>query len=394
MLSTPCTPRETLLIVATDVALAEGSSKKAVPTAPDLIGFDHVEWWVGNARHAAHFFAAGFGFTVVAYAGPETGRQDRTSYVLTQGDIRFVVTSALDDASDVADHVRRHGDGVRVIAYRVADAAGAYDRVVARGATGVYEPTTLSDDGGPAVIATVAAYGDTVHTLVERNDYSGAFLPGFERADLPVAVGAPVGLTGYDHVVANVEDGRLSKWVEWYERVWGFGQLQHFDENAITTEYSALRSTVVWNRDRVVQPINEPAEGRRKSQIEEYLDYYGSPGVQHLALRTDDIVATVRALRERGIRLLHVPPEYYDEAPTRMAGLPVALPWEQLAELGILVDRDDRGYLLQVFTEPVASRPTAFIEIIQRQGARGFGEGNFKALFTSIEAEQARRGNL
>jgi 4-hydroxyphenylpyruvate dioxygenase len=390
--------------VAPDVVVAKGPGNRAVPPAPDLPapdlpapdlrGFDHVEWWVGNARHAAHFFAAGFGFTVVAYAGPETGWADRTSYVLLQGDIRFVVTSPLGDASDIADHVRRHGDGVRVIAYRVADTAEAHARVVARGAVNVREPTTLSDDNGQAVVATVQAYGDTVHTMVERHDYRGDFLPGYEPADLSVAIGAPVGLTRYDHVVANVEDGRLREWVEWYERVWGLGQLQHFDADAITTEFSALRSTVVWNGDRVVQPINEPAEGLRKSQIDEYLDYYGSPGVQHLALRTDDIVATVRALRERGIRLLHVPSEYYDEAPARMAGLGVELPWPELAELGILVDRDDHGYLLQVFTEPVASRPTAFIEIIQRQGARGFGEGNFKALFMSIEAEQARRGNL
>ncbi len=223
---------------------------------------------------------------------------------------------------------------------------------------------------------------------------TGVFLPGFEAASIPFALGADVGLTRYDHIVANVEDGRLSEWVDWYARVWGLGELQHFDENAISTEFSALRSTVVWNGDRVVQPINEPAEGRRKSQIAEYLDYYDSPGVQHLALRTNDIVATVGTLRERGIRLLHVPADYYDAAPARMAGLDVDLPWEQLAELGILVDRDDEGYLLQVFTETVASRPTAFIEIIQREGARGFGEGNFKALFQSIEAEQARRGNL
>ena len=255
-------------------------------------------------------------------------------------------------------------------------------------------PTESRDDHGAAVIATIAAYGDTVHALVERDAYDGVFLPGFEAASVPFALGSAVGLTRYDHIVANVEDGRLAEWVDWYARVWGLGELQHFDENAISTEFSALRSTVVWNGDRVVQPINEPAEGRRKSQIAEYLDYYDSPGVQHLALRTDDIVATVSALRDRGIRLLHVPADYYDAAPARMAGLDVDLPWEQLAELGILVDRDDEGYLLQVFTETVASRPTAFIEIIQREGARGFGEGNFKALFQSIEAEQARRGNL
>lgn len=362
--------------------------------APDLLGFDHVEWWVGNARHAAHFFAAGFGFEVVAYAGPETGRRDRQSYALRQGEITFVVTSPLDDASELAAHVARHGDGVRSVAYRVTDARESHRRAVDRGGRSVGEPSTTRDEHGEVVLSAVAAYGDTVHTLVERGGYAGPFLPGYEAASLPLRVGDPVGLTRYDHVVANVEEGRLAEWVGWYARVWGMGELQHFTEDDISTEYSALRSTVVWDERRVVQPINEPAAGRRRSQIAEYLDYYGGPGVQHVALRTDDIVATVAALRDRGIRTLRVPPTYYEEAPARMAGLDADLPWERLAELGILVDRDPRGYLLQVFTENVASRPTAFLEIIQREGARGFGEGNFKALFTSIEAEQARRGNL
>jgi 4-hydroxyphenylpyruvate dioxygenase len=369
-------------------------SSAALGPAPELLGFDHVEWWVGNARHAAHFFATGFGFTVEAYAGPETGRRDRISYVCTQGDIRFVVTSALHPDSPIADHVQRHGDGVRVVAYRVADAREAHARAIARGGENVESPHVDRDDDGAVTLATVAAYGDTVHMLVERDAYRGAFLPGYEPATFPIDIGAPVGLTAYDHIVANVEDGRLIDWVDWYARVWGLDELQHFDERAISTEFSALRSTVVWNGGRVVQPINEPADGRRKSQIAEYLEYYGSPGVQHLALRTDDIVTTVGALRARGIRTLHVPDDYYEEAPKRMAGIDAALPWEQLAELGILVDRDEQGYLLQVFTENVAGRPTAFIEIIQREGARGFGEGNFKALFMSIEAEQARRGNL
>ena len=283
--------------------------------APDLLGFDHVEWWVGNARHTAQFFVSGFGFEVTAYAGPETGRRDRISYVLTQGEIRFVVTSVLDGTTDIAEHVRRHGDGVRVVAYRVADAREAHARAVARGGVSLESPTESRDDHGAAVIATIAAYGDTVHALVERDAYHGVFLPGFEAASVPFALGSAVGLTRFDHIVANVEDGRLAEWVDWYARVWGLGELQHFDENAISTEFSALRSTVVWNGDRVVQPINEPAEGRRKSQIAEYLDYYDSPGVQHLALRTEDIVATVSALRERGIRLLHVPADYYDAAP-------------------------------------------------------------------------------
>ena len=363
--------------------------------APELLGFDHVEWWVGNARHTAQFFSSGFGFTVEAYAGPETGARDRISYALAQGDIRFVVTSALDGSSDIADHVRRHGDGVRVVAYRVADAREAHARAVAAGASARRSPARVPRHA--------RRRGDRCDPDVRRH---GARARGTRRAttasSFPVSspprshlrFGAPVGLTRFDHVVANVEDGRLAEWVAWYDQVWGLGELQHFGEEAISTEFSALRSTVVWNGGQVVQPINEPADGLRKSQIAEYLDYYGGPGVQHLALRTDDIVTTVAALRERGIRLLHVPADYYEEAPARMAGLDVELPWEKLAELGILVDRDEHGYLLQVFTESVASRPTAFLEIIQRVGARGFGEGNFKALFMSIEAEQARRGNL
>ena len=362
--------------------------------APELLAFDHLEWWVGNSRHTAHFFTAGFGFEVVAYAGPETGMRDRQSYVIRQGGIDFVVTSALDAGSEIARHFQAHGDGVRDVAFRVGDAEEAYRRLMVRGAESLQPPAIARDDAGELVSATVRTYGDTVHSLIQRDHYSGAFAPGFEAQTLDAELGRPVGLVGIDHVVANVEQGKLDEWVAYYERVWGMSEMQHFSEDAISTEYSALRSTVVWNGGRVVQPINEPAAGRRKSQIEEYLDYYGSPGVQHIAINTDDIVATVSALRERGIRFLRVPDEYYDEAPERLGELGAGLPWEQLAELGILVDRDPRGYLLQIFTENVASRPTAFLELIQREGARGFGEGNFKALFVSIEAEQARRGNL
>jgi len=362
--------------------------------APDLLGFDHLEWWVGNARHAAHFWASAFGFTVVAYAGPETGVVDRQSYVVRQGDLTFVLTSALDDRSEVAAHVRRHGDGVKDVAYRVSDVDASFGRLLARGAVPVLDPTTTSDPAGTARRAAVGAYGDTVHSLVERDGYGGAFLPGYEPVDLAIAPGGDAGLRAYDHVVANVEQGHLDEWVDWYRRVFGFDVLQSFGEDAIATEFSALRSTVVWNHGRVVQPLNEPADGRKKSQIEEFLDYYGTPGVQHVAMTTDDIVATVADLRRRGVRFMRVPGGYYDEAPERLAGLGADLPWEQLAELGILVDRDHGGYLLQIFTEPVASRPTAFMEVIQREGAKGFGEGNFKALFESIEAEQARRGNL
>ena len=365
-----------------------------VRPAPDLLAFDHLEWWVGNARHSAQWWATAFGFEIEAYAGPETGLRDRQSYVVRQGALRFVLTSALDDDGEVARFVARHGDGVRDVAYTVGDATVAYERACARGAIGVADPAITEDDLGRARRSTIAAYGDTRHSFVERGDYGGTFLPGYEAVDLQVAGVAPVGLDHADHVVANVGAGDLDEWVEWYEQVFGFRRLQQFDADAIATEYSALRSTVVWNGGSIVQPINEPAPGRRKSQIEEYLDYFGCPGVQHVAMHTDDIVGAVASMRRRGVRCMRVPDTYYDEAPGRLADLDVDLPWDRLAELGILVDRDADGYLLQIFTEPVASRPTAFMEVIQRAGAKGFGEGNFKALFTSIEAEQERRGNL
>jgi 4-hydroxyphenylpyruvate dioxygenase len=362
--------------------------------APDLQAFDHLEWWVGNARHSAHYWASAFGFEIEAYAGPETGLRDRQSYVVTQGDLRFVLTSSLDDGNEIARFVAEHGDGVRDVAYTVGDAEQAYGRACARGAIGVVDPSDTEDHDGVARRATVAAYGETRHSFVERAGYRGPFLPGYERVDLAVAPGAPVGLHHADHVVANVAAGDLDEWVEWYEQVFGFRRLQQFDADAISTEYSALRSTVVWNGGSIVQPINEPAAGRRKSQIEEYLDYFGCPGVQHVAMHTDDILGAVASMRRRGVRCMRVPDTYYDDAPGRLADLGVELPWDRLAELGILVDRDADGYLLQIFTEPVASRPTAFMEVIHRAGAKGFGEGNFKALFESIEVEQARRGNL
>ena len=359
--------------------------------AARLVGFDHLHWWVGNARHAAHFLGSGFGFRVTAYAGPETGVRDRHSYVLEQGRMRFVVTNPLDPDSEMAEHVRLHGDGVREIAYLTADVSTVFGTVTAAGARPALAPAVAEDGNGRAVTAGVWAYGDTVHSLVGREDYRGPFLPGYEAVEAAFPPAAPL-LDDYDHVVANVEEHRLDRWVDWYERVWGMRELQHFSEEDIATAYSALRSTVVWNGGAVVQPINEPAPGLRRSQIEEFLDYYRGPGVQHVALRTRDIVAAVTALRARGIRFLRVPDTYYDEARHRLAGVDLA--WERLARLGILVDRDAHGHLLQIFTENVASRPTVFLELIQREGARGFGEGNFKALFTAIEAEQARRGNL
>jgi 4-hydroxyphenylpyruvate dioxygenase len=314
------------------------------------------------------------------------------SYVLAQGDIRFVVTAGIVPSSPIVAHVAAHGDGVHDVAFLVDNAAAAFGAVTARGATGVVAPHVVSDASGRIVRASVATYGETRHSFIEREDYLGLFAPGYEAPALAQPVGPAVGLTKIDHVVGNVELGNLEHWVDFYARVFGFEQMVHFDDETISTEYSALMSTVVWDGSKVVLPINEPAEGRRKSQIEEYLDWYGGPGVQHIALRTDDIVATVRALRDRGVRFLRVPAEYYDDAKVRMAG--IDLPWEALADLGILADRDQEGYLLQVFTENMGDRPTLFFEIIQREGARGFGAGNFKALFEAIEREQERRGNL
>jgi 4-hydroxyphenylpyruvate dioxygenase len=368
--------------------------EKEAPAPADLItGWDHLEFWVGNARQSAQFFASAFGFEIVAYAGPETGVADRASYVLAQGAVRFVVTGALTPDSEIAAHVRRHGDGVRDVAVAVADASLAYEAALSRGGVGLRHPWTEADERGAVVRATVATYGDTQHTFVDRSAYRGPFLPGYSADELPPPPEGPaVGLTRIDHVVANVEKGALDGWVDWYRRVMGFDQLVHFGDDQIATEYSALMSTVVWDGSKVVMPLNEPADGLKKSQIQEYLDFYGSPGVQHIALRTDEIVASVAALRARGVRFLAVPDAYYDDVRSRLSHL--GLPWEDLARLGILIDEDEDGYLLQTFTENIGDRPTVFVEIIQREGAKGFGAGNFKALFEAIESEQARRGNL
>jgi 4-hydroxyphenylpyruvate dioxygenase len=368
------------------------SSGVGAPPAPTLGGIDHLEWWVGNARAFTGFLESAFGFDVVAYAGPETGRRDRVSYLLQQGRVRFMVSGALSPDSPIAVHVREHGDGIRDICFLVDDVSDAYEAAIARGGSSERVPSVDTDAHGVIHHAAIRAYGDTVHTFLDRSAYTGPFAPEFEPTDLVRPVGPEVGITRLDHVVANVERGRLDEWVAYYEQVLGFDQLTHFSEDQISTAYSALMSTVVWNHDKVVLPINEPAEGLRKSQIEEYLDFYGSSGVQHIALHTTDIVESVRALRARGVRFMDVPPEYYDEARGRLAG--VDLPWATMAPLGILVDRDEDGYLLQIFTETLTDRPTVFFEIIQREGAKGFGEGNFKALFESIERAQARRGNL
>ena len=362
------------------------------PAPPELGGIDHMEWWVGNARAFAGFLVSAFGFEPVGYAGPETGRTDRVSHLLRQGRIHFLVTGALGPESPIAEHVRQHGDGVRDVCFVVADAAAAYEAALRRGARSERPPATDQDADGVIHHAAIRTYGETVHTFLDRSGFHGVFAPQFVASPLEPAVGPAVGLERVDHVVGNVERGKLDEWVGYYEKVLGFEQLTHFSDDQISTEYSALMSTVVWDHDKVVLPINEPADGRRKSQIEEYLDYYRSPGVQHVALRTPDIVQAVRALRSRGVRFLQVPPEYYAEARARMAG--IDLPWSALADLGILVDRDHDGYLLQIFTETVCDRPTVFFEIIQREGAKGFGEGNFKALFQAIERAQEARGNL
>jgi 4-hydroxyphenylpyruvate dioxygenase len=370
------------------------TTSNATTPAAHLLGWDCVEFWVGNARAMTGFLTGAFGFRCTAYAGPETGVHTKASYVLEQGDIRFVVSGALEGSSPIAEHVRRHGDGVHDLAWLVDDADAAFIAAVERGAQVVRPPWTEEDDAGALRLAQVAAYGDTVHTFVDRTRYRADRLePGYAADHLPnPIVGPPVGLTRIDHVVGNVEQGKLDDWVRFYASVLGFAQLQHFDDEQIKTEYSALMSTVVWDGSKIVMPINEPAEGLRKSQIQEYIEQYDGPGVQHLALRTDDIVTTVDALRQRGVRFMEVPPTYYDDAKRRLAGHD--LPWTALEGLSILVDQDHDGILLQIFTETITDRPAVFFEIIERRGAKGFGEGNFKALFEAIERDQARRGNL
>jgi 4-hydroxyphenylpyruvate dioxygenase len=371
------------------------------PTARDgvmpLNGIDHVELWVGNARQAAHFYTRALGFREVAYAGLETGVRDRTSHVLEQGRVRLVLTGTLRSESEIARHHAKHGDGVKVIALSVPSVQDAYRGATARGARGVVEPHEVRDGHGVVRLASIAAYGDTVHTFVDRSGYEGPFLPGYAAAGRPAGrAGRHPGdelLLAIDHIVGNVELGRMEEWVSYYEDVFGMTEMIHFSDEAISTEYSALMSKVVTTGDgRVKFPINEPAEGKRKSQIDEYLEFYEGAGAQHVALATRDIVGTVRALRERGIEFLMTPEAYYDEVPGRVGRIAESL--EDLRAEGILVDRDDEGYLLQIFTKPVGDRPTVFFEIIERHGARGFGEGNFKALFEAIEREQDARGNL
>jgi len=355
-------------------------------------GTDYIEFFVGNAKQSAMFYRAALGFDLLAYRGPETGVRDRASYLLQQGKIRFVLTSPIGPEGPIADHIRLHGDGVRDLAFWVDDARDAHAKAVARGARSVQAPTVSKDADGEVVIAAIAAYGDTIHSIVERKNYKGLFLPGFVPKSSPFK-SVPTGLKYVDHCVGNVELGKMNEWVEFYSRVLGFFNLLSFDDKDISTEYSSLMSKVMSNGNgRIKFPINEPAAGKKKSQIDEYLEFYRGPGVQHIAMATDDIVKTVRDMQGRGIEFLSVPHAYYEGAKARVGKIDES--FAALEELGILVDRDDEGYLLQIFSKPVQDRPTLFFEIIQRKGATSFGKGNFKALFESIEREQAARGNL
>ena len=353
-------------------------------------GIDYVEVYVGNAKQAGYFYQKGFGFAPVAYSGPETGVKEKTSYLMQQGDIRLLLTSALVPDHPIARFVLTHGDGVADVALRVKDVEWTYKEAVKRGAKGIRSPTTLKDDHGTLKGSAIGAYGDTVHTFIERHDYHGVFAPGF----VPIkGAETPVGLRNVDHVVANVEEGKMDFWVEFYGNVFGFSQLISFDDKDISTEYSALRSKVVRNPSGTVKfPINEPAQGKRKSQIQEYLDYFKGAGVQHLAISTDDLVSTIAHLKQRGIEFLNTPDTYYDGLAKRVGGISERV--DDLKKLRILVDKDDKGYMLQIFTKPLQDRPTLFFELIQRKGSESFGKGNFKALFESIEQEQAKRGNL
>jgi 4-hydroxyphenylpyruvate dioxygenase len=373
-------------------SIATSPAEREVHDAFPIHGTDYIEFWVGNAKQAAMYYRTAFGFQLRGYQGPETGVRDRASYLLEQGKIRLVLTSALGPEGPIAEHVHLHGDGVRDMAFWVEDARAAHAAALERGAVSARDPEVIRDEHGEIVIAAIRTYGDTIHSIVERRNYHGLFMPGFVEAGSPWQP-AETGLMYVDHCVGNVELGRMNHWVKFYEDVLGFTNILTFDDKTISTEYSALMSKVMSNGNgRIKFPINEPAQGKKKSQIDEYLEFYRGPGVQHIAVATDDIITTVRELMARGVEFLEVPRAYYDAIPERVGKIDEDI--APLAELGILVDRDDEGYLLQIFTKPVQDRPTLFYEIIQRKGARSFGAGNFKALFEAIEREQAKRGNL
>jgi len=357
-----------------------------------LLGTDHLEFYVGNAKQAAHYYQTAFGFQPLAYAGPETGMRDRVSYVLQQGKIRFILTTPLYPEGPIADHIYKHGDGVKSYAITVEDATKAFEETTQRGAAGVLEPFSREDENGKVMMSAIRTYGDTIHTFVERSAYHGPFLPLYQPWN-PNYRPAPVGLQFVDHCVGNVGWNEMNTWVKWYGEVMGFKNLVSFDDNDISTEYTSLMSKVMSNGNEWIKfPINEPAEGKKKSQIEEYLDFYQGPGIQHVAMATADIITTVSNLRARGVEFLEVPDTYYADLLDRVGE--IGEPIELLRQHRILVDRDEDGYLLQLFTKPVEDRPTLFYEIIQRKGARSFGKGNFKALFEAIEREQDLRGNL
>jgi 4-hydroxyphenylpyruvate dioxygenase len=369
--------------------------EKIFPQADDflpLLGTDYVELYVGNAKQAAHYYKTAFGFQSLAYAGLETGLRDRTSYVLRQGKIRLVLTTPLTSHSPISEHIKHHGDAVKVIALWVDDARDAFKQTVDRGATPFMEPVVEQDEFGEVVRSGIHTYGETVHIFVERKNYQGVFLPGFVKWESDYNPES-TGLKYIDHMVGNVGWGQMNYWAQFYHEVMGFANLISFDDKDISTKYSALMSKVMTNGNgRIKFPINEPAEGLKKSQIEEFIEFFEGPGCQHIAVATNDIVFTISEMRKRGVEFLHVPGSYYDTVPDRVGAIDEEL--AELKELGIMVDRDDEGYLLQIFTRPVEDRPTMFFEIIQRKGAKSFGKGNFQALFESIEAEQARRGTL
>jgi 4-hydroxyphenylpyruvate dioxygenase len=379
----------------TDIQNYRYTGEKIFPEAQDFLpinGTDYVELYVGNAKQAAHFYKTAFGFQSLAYAGLETGVRDRTSYVLQQGKIRLVLTTSFDSENEISHHVRKHGDGVKVIALWVDDATSAFEETTKRGAEAYLEPTVIKDEFGQIVKSGIRTYGDTVHIFIERKEYNGVFLPGFEKWDSEYNP-EHLGFKYIDHMVGNVELGDMNKWAKFYNDVMGFANLVSFDDKDISTEYTALMSKVMTNGNgRIKFPINEPAHGKKKSQIEEYIDFYGGAGCQHIAIATDNIVFSVAEMRRRGVEFLHVPGAYYDTVKDRVGIIDEDL--AVLKSLGIMVDRDEEGYLLQIFTKPVEDRPTLFFEIIQRKGAKSFGKGNFKALFESIEAEQARRKTL
>lgn len=375
----------------TTAAKTHNNPDKSADFLP-LNGTDYIEFYVGNAKQSAYFYQAAFGFSLVAYAGPETGVKEKASYVLQQNKVRLVLTTPLRSDSPVMSHIVKHSDGVRVLALWVDDAEKSWVETTNRGAISAEAPKILKDENGEVKVASIQTYGDTIHTFVERKNYTGVFLPGYQPAASKFKIN-PVGLEYIDHCVGNVELGKMNEWVSFYENVLGFKTIITFDDEDISTEYSALMSKVVSNGNGFIKfPINEPAEGKKKSQIDEYLEFYNGPGVQHIAILTNNIINTVTELNNRGIEFLKVPSNYYDSLIERVGKIDEDI--ESLKKLGILVDRDDEGYLLQIFTKPVEDRPTLFFEIIQRKGAKSFGKGNFKALFEAIEREQALRGNL